>query len=96
MFLVPNFYAILAANIMAEFGNTLSLPFYRSWIFSKIPSDKASSILAGLSSFEKMVALATPLIVGLLAKLNPILPYLTSLTLFLAAIPLLLSLEKRK
>jgi len=35
MFLIPNFYAILAANIMAEFGNTLTLPFYRSWIFSK-------------------------------------------------------------
>jgi hypothetical protein len=30
MLLVPNFYAILAANIMAEFGGTLSLPFYRS------------------------------------------------------------------
>ncbi|ABN70246.1 conserved hypothetical protein [Staphylothermus marinus F1] len=54
MFLIPNFYAILLANILAEFGNTLSLPFYRSWLFSKVPSNKASSILAGVSSFERL------------------------------------------
>uniref|UniRef100_A0A7C2VGB5 MFS transporter n=1 Tax=Ignisphaera aggregans TaxID=334771 RepID=A0A7C2VGB5_9CREN len=95
MFLVPNFYAILAANIMAEFGNTLSLPFYRSWLFSKVPSDKASSILAGISSFERLVGLVAPFIAGLLASLHPTLPYLTSLALFLAAIPILLSLERK-
>jgi len=96
MFLIPNFYAILVANIMAEFGNTLSLPFYRSWIFSKIPSDKASSILAGVSSFERIIGLIAPLTAGLLATLHPTLPYLTSLILFLATIPILLSLERRK
>ncbi len=94
MFLIPNFYAILAANIMAEFGNTLALPFYRSWLFSKVPSDKASSILAGVTSFERLVGLVAPFIAGLLATLHPTLPYLTSLALFLAAIPILLSLEK--
>ncbi len=95
MFLVPNFYAILAANVMAEFGNTLSLPFYRSWLFSKVPSNKASSILAGISSFERLVGLVAPFIAGLLASLYPTLPYLTSLTLFLITILILLSLEKR-
>ena len=94
MFLIPNFYAILVANIMAEFGNTLALPFYRSWLFSKVPSDKASSILAGISGFERLVGLVAPFIAGLLASLHPTLPYLTSLILFLVAIPILLSLEK--
>ena len=95
MFLIPNFYAILAANIMAEFGNTLSLPFYRSWLFSKVPSDKASSILAGISSFKRLVGLIAPFIAGLLASLYPTLPYLISLVLFLATIPILLSLERK-
>ena len=95
MFLIPNFYAILTANIMAEFGNTLSLPFYRSWLFSKVPSDKASSILAGISSFKRLVGLIAPFIAGLLASLHPTLPYLTSLVLFLATIPILLSLERK-
>lgn len=96
MFMVPNFYAILAANIIAEFGSTLSLPFYRSWLFSKVPSDKASSILAGISSFERLIGLIAPFIAGILASLHPTLPYLTSLALFLAAIPILLSLERKR
>jgi hypothetical protein len=95
MFLIPNFYAILTASIMAEFGNTLALPFYRSWIFSKVPSDKASSILAGISSFERTIGLIAPFIAGLLATIYPTLPYLISLTLFLPAILILLSLEKK-
>ncbi len=95
MLLIPNFYAILAANIMAEFGNTLALPFYRSWIFSKVPSDKAGSILAGITSFERLIGLIAPFIAGALASIYPTLPYLTSLALFLAAIPILLSLEKK-
>lgn len=96
MFQVPNFYAILVANIMAEFGNTLALPFYRSWLFSKVPSDKAGSILAGISSFERMIGLVAPFIAGLLATITPTLPYLTSLVLFLATIPILLSLERKR
>ncbi len=94
MFLVPNFFAILVANIVAEFGNTLALPFYRSWLFSKVPSDKASSILAGVSSFRRLVELVAPFVAGALASINPTLPYLASLALFLATIPILLSLEK--
>ncbi|MCD6503240.1 MAG: MFS transporter [Euryarchaeota archaeon] len=94
MFLVPNFFAILVANIMAEFGNTLALPFYRSWIFSKVPSDRAGSILAGISSFERLIGLVAPFVAGALASLYPTLPYLTSLVLFLATIPILLSLER--
>jgi len=94
MFLIPNFYAILIANVMAEFGNTLSLPFYRSWLFSKVPSDKASSILAGISSFRKIISFIAPFIAGLLASLHPTLPYPISLILFLTTIPILLSLEK--
>ncbi len=90
MFLIPDFYAILAANIMVEFGNTLSLPFYRSWVFSKVPSDRAGSILAGVSSFERMVGLIAPFVAGTLASLHPTLPYLISLLLFLSSIPLLM------
>ncbi len=95
MFLVPNFYAILLANILAEFGNTLSLPFYRSWLFSKVPSNKAGSVLAGVSSFEKLISLIAPFVAGLLASIYPTLPYLTSLALFLTIVLILLLLERQ-
>ena len=95
MFLIPNFFAILVANIIAEFGNTLALPFYRSWLFSKVPSDRAGSILAGISSIRKMVGLAAPLVAGFLASFYPSLPYLTSLILFLAAIPILFLVARK-
>ena len=96
MFLFPNFYAILAANIIAEFGNTLAFPFYRSWLFSKVPSDKAGTILAGISSFERTIGLITPFIAGILASLHPALPYVASLILFLMTIPILLVLAKQQ
>lgn len=95
MFLVPNFYAILLANILAEFSNTLSLPFYRSWLFSKVPSNKAGSVLAGVSSFEKLISLIAPFVAGLLASIYPTLPYLTSLALFLTIVLILLLLERQ-
>ncbi len=96
MFLIPDLLAILLAHVLAEFANTLSLPFYRSWLFSKIPSDRASSVLAGLSSFERSVGLVAPLVAGLLATVSPTLPYLVSLVLFLAAVPVLVWLERTR
>lgn len=95
MFLSPNFIAILLAYFIAEFGHTLAFPFYRSWLFSKIPREKASSLLAGISSFDRTIGIVTPLLAGLLASLNPTLPYLASLLLFMATIPILLSMEKK-
>ncbi len=96
MFLIPDLLAILLAHVLAEFANTLSLPFYRSWLFSKIPSDRASSVLAGLSSFERSVGLVAPLVAGLLATVSPTLPYLVSLVLFLAAVPVLVWQERTR
>ena len=43
-----------------------------------------------------MHGLIAPLIAGLIATLHPTLPYLTSLVLFLAAIPILLLILERK
>ncbi len=85
MTLNPPFTATIAAYFIARFGDVLAFPFYRSWIFSKIPKEKASSLLATLSSYRKLILLTTPTIAGLLAYIKPTLPYLTSLTLFTTA-----------
>ncbi len=94
MFLNPNFIAIVIAYFIAEFGHTLAFPFYRSWLFSKIPREKASSLLSAISSYDRLIGIITPFLAGLLASLNPTLPYLVSLVLFIATIPILLSLHK--
>ena len=90
MTLNPPFTATIAAYFIARFGDVLAFPFYRSWIFSKIPKEKASSLLATLSSYRKLILLTTPTIAGLLAYIKPTLPYLTSLTLFTAVSLLLI------
>ena len=90
MFLNPSFAAIIIAYLILEFGDTLAFPFYRSWIFSKVPKEKASSLLSALSSYDKLIGLITPFLAGLLASLTPTLPYLASLILFIATIPILM------
>lgn len=94
MFLSPNFVVILIAYFIAEFGHTLAFPFYRSWLFSKVPRGKASSLLAGISSFDRTISIVAPFLAGLLASLDQTLPYLASLILFMAAVPILLSLQR--
>ena len=94
MFLNPGFLAIVFAYFIQSFGDSLAFPFYRSWIFSKVPSEKASSLLSALSSYDRLIGIVTPFIAGLLASLYPTLPYLASLILFIATIPVLLYLEK--
>jgi hypothetical protein len=96
MFLNPSFMAIVIAYFIVEFGHTLAFPFYRSWLFSKIPGEKASSLLAAISSYDRMIGIVTPFIAGLLATFRPTLPYLVSLILFVATIPILLSLGRFK
>jgi len=94
MFFIPSFAAILVANIVAEFGNTLSLPFYRSWVFSKIPREKASSILASIASLDRVVGIVSPLIATALASIHASLPYLACLALTAIATALTLHLEQ--
>ncbi|ABM80854.1 putative pyrococcal protein [Hyperthermus butylicus DSM 5456] len=78
------FPLVLAAHFCKAWRGT-RLPIYRSWILSKIPREKASSLLSALSSYRKLIALASPAIAGSLAELNPTLPYYASLALFIAA-----------
>ncbi|BEP18087.1 MFS transporter [Pyrofollis japonicus] len=85
MYMNPPFILVVAAYLIARFGDILAFPFYRSWIFSKIPKEKASSILSALSSYRRLIALASPALAGLLASIRPTLPYLASLMFFLAS-----------
>jgi len=96
MFLNPPFIMTVLAYSIARFGDVLAFPFYRSWIFSKIPKEKASSLLAALSSYRRLINLVTPAIAGFLAYIKPTLPYLVSLALFTTISLLLLTHQRMK
>ncbi|RLG86038.1 MAG: hypothetical protein DRO18_04980 [Thermoprotei archaeon] len=96
MFLNPPFIMTVLAYSIARFGDVLAFPFYRSWIFSKIPKEKASSLLAALSSYRRLINLVTPAIAGFLAYIKPTLPYLVSLILFITISSLLLTHQRMK
>ncbi len=81
----PPFIFVVLAYLIARFGEVLAFPFYRSWIFSKIPKEKASSMLSALSSYRRLIALVSPAIAGFLASIRPTLPYLASLLLFITS-----------
>ena len=94
MYLNPSFTAIIIAYLILAFEDTPSFPFYRSWVFSKVPKEKASSLLSALSSYNRLIGLITPFLAGILATLHPTLPYLASLILFTATIPILIQQQK--
>jgi MFS family permease len=70
MYMNPSFILVVLAYFIARFGDVLAFPFYRSWIFSKIPREKASSILSALSSYRKLIILASPALAVFLASIK--------------------------
>ena len=93
MALSPPFTLVLVAYFTLELGSTLMFPFYRGWLFTKIPEGKASSILASISSYRRLISLFTPGAAGYLAYLSPTLPYLTSLIMFTVAAALFMAIH---
>lgn len=94
MLLGPPFWAVVLAYFVARFGDVLAFPFYRAWIFRKVPEERASSILSVLSSYRRVIVVASPAVAGLLASLGPTTPYAASLALFLVTSSLM-ALGKR-
>ncbi len=90
----PALPLVIIAYFIHKFGDTLAFPFHRAWIFSKIPESKASSLMASLSSYRRLIRVATPVVAGYLAHLNPVAPYYASLTLFIITSTSLLWLSK--
>ncbi len=91
----PPFLLVVIAYFISRFGDTLSFPFYRAWIFSLIPREKASSLLSALSSYRRVITLFSPAIAGFLATIKPTLPYIVSLVLFIASALILLVKQYR-
>jgi len=83
MLLQPPIIIVIPAYFVMKLGDTLVFPYYRSWLFSKIPKDKAPTVFAALSSYDKVINLFTPLIASFLATIQPLLPYGASLILFI-------------
>lgn len=90
MIFSPPLSVVLLAYFIGEFGSTLMFPFYRTWVFSKIPKDKASELLAALGSYRKIFGLMVPLIAGVLVSITPTMPYAVSLSLYITSILLFL------
>ncbi len=83
MLLQPPIIIVILVYFIMKLGDTLVFPYYRSWLFSKIPKDKASTVFAALSSYDKVISLFTPFIASLLATIYPVLPYGVSFGLFI-------------
>ncbi|WP_297090290.1 MFS transporter [Thermococcus sp.] len=96
MALSPPFWLALAVYALGDFGNTLWLPFYRSWQFSLIPKERASEFHAAISSYNRLIGLVTPFIAGALASVHATLPYAASLVLFLVTGALFMWLYKSR
>ncbi|NJE13560.1 MFS transporter [Thermococcus sp. LS2] len=94
MSLSPPFWLALVVYGVEAFGSTLWFPFYRSWMFSLIPNEKASEFHAALSSYRRVIGLFTPFLAGALASIKPTLPYFVSLVLFLMISALFIKFEK--
>lgn len=88
------FAFVLVAYFIGRFGDSLSFPFYRSWVFSLIPDEKVSEFHSALASYRKIINLFTPLVAGFLASIKPTLPYFVSLILFVLLSMLFLYAEK--
>lgn len=95
MILNPPFIVVVLAYFISRFGDTLAFPYYRAWLFSKVPANKASSVFAAISSYRRVIALISPFLAGFLASIYPLLPYLFSLPLF-ASVTLILFIISSK
>ncbi len=91
----PPFWLVVLAYFISRFGDTLLFPFYRAWVFSLIPREKASSLLSALSSYRRVITLFSPAIAGFLATIKPTLPYIVSLVLFIVSALILLVKQYR-
>ncbi len=83
MSLKPQIHLVITAYFIMELGSTLVFPYYRGWLYRKIPRDRSTTIFAAIGSYRRVIGLITPFIAGLLASINPVLPYNVSLVLFL-------------
>jgi len=82
MALSPPLLLVIIAYFIGRFGDSLAFPFYRAWMFSLIPNEKASEIHAALSSYRRIISLIIPLIAGFIANIKATLPYFVSFFLF--------------
>ncbi len=82
MYLKPPFPIVLLAYFISRFWDTVAFTYYRTWLYSMVPSEKASIIFAALSSYRKIILLFTPFVVGFLTYIMPTFPYLLSFMIF--------------
>ncbi len=88
MVLSSSFSALLAAVYVVRFGDALVFVFKRTWLFNIMGRREASVVSAALSSLRRALGVASPLIAGALAMLDPRAPYVACLALLAATIPL--------
>ncbi len=86
--LSSSFPALLVAVYVVRFGDALVFVFKRAWLFSIMGRKEASMASAALSSLRRVLGVASPLLAGALATLDPRMPYVACLALLAATIPL--------
>ena len=88
MIQAESFPSLLISAWVAQFGDALAFVFRRSWLFSIMGRREASSVSASLSSIEKSLRIASPLMAGALATIDPRAPYGACLAFLVATVPI--------
>jgi len=82
------FIFLLAMFYIARLGDTIVYVFKKKWYFSLISEKEVAMVEGSLRSLKTAIWVLSPLVAGALAYINPRLPYLVSLALFILLIVL--------
>lgn len=83
----PVIAVLMAAFFIVRLGDTFVFVFKRSWLYSLMSRKEAPTVSAYLSSIRRLITVASPLIAGLLASIDPRVPYVACMILLLLTIP---------
>ncbi len=89
------FYITLIAVYILRIGDSVIFIYKRSWLYRLMGREEASIVSAALSSIRRSIRIISPLLVGLLATLDPRLPYAGCMILLLSTIPVYIAASRR-
>ena len=88
MILSDIFYIALAAVYILRIGDAIVFVYKRSWLYRIMSREEASIVSAALSSIRRIIRISSPLLVGILATLDPRMPYIGCMVFLLLTIPI--------
>ncbi len=87
VFLPPLITVLMTAFFIVRLGDTFVFVFKRSWLYSLMSRKETATVSAYLSSIRRLITVISPLVVGLLASIDPRVPYVACMLLLALTIP---------